>query len=241
MIMGISAGLINLYESTSFSYRYSPIIPLMLLTLERRMLGLISEMVALQAEEDVEWIFSGQRQVTMFANFEEMVELSSKNIMSLLWSLGPFLWAHIKKEISYQFCLRTLYTFYHCNLRNECEFKLIGSSRVLVKPHLTCFVSFLVSDHSIFLLMKGFLIVPTINMPNLKGVRTQQPCSIYRQQLHCLDSYFRPIRPSSLLPFSTVPQLSRSSQLRKKWSLCLSLTLKAKQQAKPAGYKSSDP
>lgn len=54
MIMGISAGLINLYESTSFSYRYSPIIPLMLLTLERRMLGLISEMVALQAEEDVE-------------------------------------------------------------------------------------------------------------------------------------------------------------------------------------------
>ena len=54
MIMGVSAGLINLYGSTSFSYYYSPMIPLMLLTLERRMLGLISEMVALQVQEDVD-------------------------------------------------------------------------------------------------------------------------------------------------------------------------------------------
>lgn len=54
MIMGVSAGLINLYGSTSFSYYYSPMTPLMLLTLERRMLGLISEMVALQVQEDVD-------------------------------------------------------------------------------------------------------------------------------------------------------------------------------------------
>lgn len=50
--MGVSAGLINLCRSTTFSYRYSQMIPLMLFTLERRMLGLISEMVTLQARED---------------------------------------------------------------------------------------------------------------------------------------------------------------------------------------------
>ncbi|KAJ5530580.1 hypothetical protein N7527_003973 [Penicillium freii] len=54
IIMGVSAGLINLYGSTSFSYYYSPMIPLMLLTLERRMLGLTSEMVALQVLRDVD-------------------------------------------------------------------------------------------------------------------------------------------------------------------------------------------
>ncbi|KAJ5967889.1 hypothetical protein N7501_004137 [Penicillium viridicatum] len=54
MIMGVSAGLINLYGSMSFSYYYSPTIPLMLLTLERRMLGLISEVVALQVQEKVD-------------------------------------------------------------------------------------------------------------------------------------------------------------------------------------------
>lgn len=53
-IMGVSAGLINLHVSTSFSYHYSPMIPLMLLTLECRMLGLVGEMAALQAQEDVE-------------------------------------------------------------------------------------------------------------------------------------------------------------------------------------------
>lgn len=52
--MGVSAGLINLHVSTSFSYHYSPMIPLMLLTLECRMLGLVGEMAALQAQEDVE-------------------------------------------------------------------------------------------------------------------------------------------------------------------------------------------
>lgn len=54
IIMGVSAGLMNLYRSTTFSYYCSPMIPLMLFTLECRMQGLVGEMVALQTQEDVD-------------------------------------------------------------------------------------------------------------------------------------------------------------------------------------------
>lgn len=54
IIIGVTAGLISLYGSTSSSYYCSPMIPLMLFMLECRMQGLVIDMLALQTEEDVD-------------------------------------------------------------------------------------------------------------------------------------------------------------------------------------------
>lgn len=75
--MGVSAGLMNLYRSTTFSYYCSPMIPLMLFTLECRMQGLVGEMVAQQTQEDVEQStgkWAPAKAALQTSYFEETVE-----------------------------------------------------------------------------------------------------------------------------------------------------------------------